>query len=70
METLNNKTIKLHEVTQGEITLLPKLIAEIHAIPLGTLPNNWGAQTFISYGKNIPDRTHYYVKEAIAEIIS
>ena len=69
MKNLAYKTIKLHEATQGEITLSPCFITLIKPVPLGSIPAEFGAKTFIAYSKNNADVQHYYVEEEIAEMM-
>ena len=70
MKSLTHKTIKLHEATQGEITLFPHFITLIKPVPLGSTPSEYGAKTFISYSKSNTDVQHYYVTEEIAEMMA
>lgn len=69
MKSLTDKTITLHETTQGEINLSPRLITLIKPVPLGSAPFEYGAKTFISYGRDNMNVTHYYVAEEIAEMM-
>lgn len=70
VKKLVHKTIRLNEATQGEITLSPCFITMIKPVPLGSMPFECGAKTFIAYGKSSMDVAHYYVTEEIAEMMS
>ena len=68
-ESSINKTLKLHEATQGEITISPQLISMIQPVPYDSALACYGAKTFIAYKKNRNDVVHYYVEEEIAEMM-